>query len=424
MRNVFKHLLKTFFMNFKFAHIADCHLGSWRLESLKQLSLKHFERAVNECVNRKVDFVIIAGDLFDTALPSVEVLKFAAKQFRLLRDNNIPVFVIPGSHDYSPTNKTMISVLEQAGLLTNLAKIETREGVQVLKPFTVKHLNVCLQGVPGRSSGLETEFFTVLKPSPCQGFKIFVFHTSITEFLQGKAFESIPASMLPEGFNYYAAGHLHLKSLKTVDGRLIAYPGPLTSTSFDEFSTLENNSFYIVTVNNGTISNIEQVVVSENPVVSIHVNADNLSPSQVRNKVLQELQVKNLENSVVLLRIEGVLSSGTVSDIEFSKIHSFVTSKGAIAFLKNISKLSTKSFEQSSFEQEFQSVEELELNIVKQHLGQFKTWFSSKELSVVKALTTALNIEKSDEESRTGYEERVSAEFENFLQKELNLDLE
>src|SRR3989338_10236155 len=102
----------------KFAHIADCHLGSWSSHpEMKELPLKAFEQAVNACIMEKVDFILVAGDLFDTSMPGVDVLRFAAEHLRRCRDNGITVYIIAGSHDYSPTGKTMISVLESAGLV-------------------------------------------------------------------------------------------------------------------------------------------------------------------------------------------------------------------------------------------------------------------------------------------------------------------
>ncbi len=53
----------------KFAHLADCHLGSWKREELRKLNLESFRKAIDICIERKVDFVLIAGDLFDTAYP-------------------------------------------------------------------------------------------------------------------------------------------------------------------------------------------------------------------------------------------------------------------------------------------------------------------------------------------------------------------
>ena len=86
----------------RFAHLADIHLGSWREERLSELCDKAFADAVSRCISERVDFVLIAGDLFDTALPGIDKVKLAVEQCRLLQQAGIPVYAIAGSHDSAP----------------------------------------------------------------------------------------------------------------------------------------------------------------------------------------------------------------------------------------------------------------------------------------------------------------------------------
>ena len=53
-------------MTFRFAHIADCHIGAWRDKTLRELNIQAFEKALDTCIEQKVDFIILPGDLFDT----------------------------------------------------------------------------------------------------------------------------------------------------------------------------------------------------------------------------------------------------------------------------------------------------------------------------------------------------------------------
>ena len=77
-------------MALKFAHLADCHLGGWRISELQELNSRAFEKAVECCIREKVDFVLITGDLFDTAMPSIEILKMTVDNLRQLKEKNIP----------------------------------------------------------------------------------------------------------------------------------------------------------------------------------------------------------------------------------------------------------------------------------------------------------------------------------------------
>ena len=122
--------------NMKFAHLADCHIGSWRDPKLKDISTIAFQKAIDKCMEENVDFILISGDLFNTSLPRIDNLKKVVSILKQLKDKNIPVYIIPGSHDYSPSGKTMLDVLEQAGLFVNVVKGEEIDGKLKLS-FTI-----------------------------------------------------------------------------------------------------------------------------------------------------------------------------------------------------------------------------------------------------------------------------------------------
>ncbi|MFC1723659.1 metallophosphoesterase, partial [Nanoarchaeota archaeon] len=94
----------------KFAHMADLHLGGWKGSRMGQLGQRAFVRAVDICLSERVDFVLIAGDMFNTSMPGIDVLKQAVVQLQKLKKEGIRVYLIPGSHDYSPSGKTMLDV--------------------------------------------------------------------------------------------------------------------------------------------------------------------------------------------------------------------------------------------------------------------------------------------------------------------------
>ena len=100
----------------KFAHLADCHIGGWRDPKLRAANTNSFCMAIEKCLTEKVDFVLISGDLFNTAVPSIDSLRMTVEQLKRVKDAKIPVYFIAGSHDFSPSGKTMLDVLEHAGL--------------------------------------------------------------------------------------------------------------------------------------------------------------------------------------------------------------------------------------------------------------------------------------------------------------------
>src|SRR3989338_4093931 len=294
----------------KFAHISDVHIGSWRDPKLKEASTDAFVRAVDICIEKNVDFVLISGDLFNTSLPTVERLKIVVITLKLLKDNNIPVYIIAGSHDFSPSGKTMLDVLENAGLAINVAKGEIVNEKLRLRITEDPKTKAKLCGIIGKKGMLEKSYYEILDRDYLEqihGFKIFLLHTALTElkpsFLEDM--ESYPISFLPKGFDYYAAGHVHVRDVKSFDGyKNIVYPGPLFPNNFREIER-ELGGFYIYDDGNLRHIPLNVVEVSKNT-----YDCNHKSPEQVREEILTKFENTPLNNTLVLLRLYGTLESG------------------------------------------------------------------------------------------------------------------
>tara|TARA_Y100000294_G_C8302846_1_gene235448 strand:- start:30 stop:470 length:441 start_codon:yes stop_codon:yes gene_type:complete len=140
----------------KFAHMADCHIGSWKDQKLRDISLKAFSKSIDKCIEQQVDFVLIAGDLFNTSLPAIDRLKQVTIKLKQLKDKEIPVYTIPGSHDFSPSGKTMLSVLEKAGLIINVVNGNVTEDKRLKLRFTIDtKTNAKITGMLGKKGMLE-----------------------------------------------------------------------------------------------------------------------------------------------------------------------------------------------------------------------------------------------------------------------------
>ena len=76
----------------KFAHLADIHIGGWQDQKLRKLNLNAFDKAINICINENTAFILIAGDFFNTALPSIDSLKDVARILRKVKEKNKDVW--------------------------------------------------------------------------------------------------------------------------------------------------------------------------------------------------------------------------------------------------------------------------------------------------------------------------------------------
>lgn len=397
----------------KFAHLADCHIGSWREPKLAEISSKVFERAINDIKNKGVDFVLIAGDLFNTSLPPIDKLKEVVLKLKELKDLGIPVYVIAGSHDFSPSGKTMINVLEGAGLLVNVVEGEVVDGALRLN-FTVdEKTGAKITGMLGKKGSLDKTYYEKLDKKNLEredGYKIFMFHTALTEFKPSEMekMDSAPLSLLPKGFDYYAGGHVHYIFDKSEDAYgLIAYPGALFPNSFSELEKFGSGGYYLI--EDGRLSYIP---VKIKDTVNIKVESKHNTPEQLEKEVISKIKDNEIKDAIITLRVKGVLESGRISDIDFKQIMDLCYDRGAWVVLKNTNGLTTKELEEVKTES-LADVEETEGKLLKEHAGQIKIEFD--EIEMAKNLMKALDKEKTEGERNTDFEKRLLNDLRNLI---------
>lgn len=396
----------------RFAHLADCHIGSWRDPKLRDASTKAFVSAMDACIAKQVDFILIAGDLFNTSLPSIDRLKEVVIKLRELKDKSIPVYVIPGSHDFSPSGKTMLDVLEEARLFVNVVKGEVVDGSLRLK-FTVDpKTNVRITGMLGKKGMLEKTYYESLDMQNLEsepGYKIFMFHTAISELKpkELEKMESSPISLLPKGFDYYAGGHVHIIKDESIEGyKRIVYPGALFPNNFSELEKFGNGGFYVVEDGNLTY---EPVLIHN--VFTIVIDCKHKTPEQIESDVLSKVRNQEFNNTIVTIRLFGVMDSGKISDINFKEIFNEIYSRSAHFVMKNTSQLRTLDFEEIKVE--LRNVEELENSLIKEHLG--KVFDIDSEVGLSKSLIRLLDTEKFEGERVIDFQSRLKNELKVLL---------
>jgi len=385
----------------RFAHMADVHLGSWRQPELQQLNLDSFKLALDICIQQKVEFVVIAGDLFDSAYPPIEILEEAFFQLKRLKDSGIQCFYIAGSHDYSASGKTFLSVLEKAGFCKNVYNPEIRNEQIILNPVLYK--NVALYGYPGKKSGLEVEELRKIKLQESPGlFRIFALHTCILGAVGTLPIDSIKESELPEA-DYYALGHLHINYEK---GRFV-YAGPIFPDNFQELEELNCGSFYIIETNNSKIEKIE-LLIKKVEMLEIEIN----NALTATDKIILEIGKMNIEDKIFLLKIKGKLSQGKTADIDFQRIENFCREKKAFAVLKSTSKLEV---EETEIKLEVENMDKIEEEIINKYTEKDTNKFNS----IIFPLINSLSLEKQEDETTATFNSRLFSE----LSKSLNIEL-
>tara|TARA_Y100000310_G_scaffold343880_1_gene453653 strand:- start:1516 stop:2664 length:1149 start_codon:yes stop_codon:yes gene_type:complete len=379
----------------KFAHLADCHLGSWRDESLRTLNFQAFQYAIDRCIKLKLDFILIAGDLFDSAYPSLDILKEAFSEFKKLYDAGIPVFLIAGSHDYSVSGKSFLDVLEKAGFCKNVSIFEERGEHILLEPTIYK--NVAIYGYPGKKSCLEVDEIPRIKLQDSPGlFKILMLHTAIRDATNNSLMKAVDETQLPR-VDYLALGHLHIGYNK--DGRV--YAGATFPNNISELEELGEGSFYIIDQ-----GKIEKQRIKLKEIVSI--NLEITDALKATDQIIKLLSNERIKDKIVIIRLSGYLQQGKTTDIDFSQIESFALEKGAYTFLKSTTKLHI-----AEAEMEFSSLntENMESRIIE----KFQTSHPNKKNSLITELIRSLQVEKLEDETTSLFNERLLSETKKVL---------
>jgi len=402
----------------KFAHLADCHIGSWRDPKLRDITTQAFCRALDICMQTKVDFIVISGDLFNTSIPSLDLLKTVVKKLKQAHNNNIPVYGIAGSHDYSPSGKTMLDVLNEAGIYTNVAKAEQTEDGKLKLHFTQdKKTGVKMTGIVGKKGGLEKDYYHYIDREHLEkedGYKIFLFHTALTELKPDhlKEMEANPISLLPKNFNYYAGGHVHIVKHANLQGyNNVVYPGPLFPNNFAELEKLDCGGFYLIDVKGGE-EEVKYVPIVIHPIINIVVDSEYQTPDQLTDEILRQTN-RSLKNAVVTIRVTGRLREGAIADIDFRKIFDQCYQQQAHFVMKNTNKLLSRHLEEIKVSSE--SLEDIEKAVINEHIGQFKEFTPDKEKKLALALLQALSSEKDEGERVIDFEEKVIADADKVI---------
>ncbi|MES1928849.1 metallophosphoesterase [Salinisphaera dokdonensis CL-ES53] len=218
----------------KFIHAADIHLDS-PLNGLStddevaaeqiRLATRHaLENLVTEATDRAVDFMLIAGDLYDGDWRDYRTGLCFTRQMARLKSAEIPVFVIQGNHDAESKMTRHLKLPENVHLF----------GSKKPSTKTLDDLGVAIHGYSYKTRDV-TENLVPHYPAPVPGmFNVALLHTA----LNGRAGHAnyapcTLAELQNKGYDYWALGHVHAYELLS-EAPHVVFPGNLQGRSIRE----------------------------------------------------------------------------------------------------------------------------------------------------------------------------------------------
>ncbi|GAY72810.1 metallophosphoesterase family protein [Lentilactobacillus kosonis] len=224
----------------KFIHAADIHLDSpfsgliqknnlpADLESaITKSTFSSFEQIITDAISNSVDFVIIAGDLFDRNGRSIAADVFINDQFNLLAAHQIPVFLIFGNHDFFNFDNKSVSYPENVHVFNN--DVSTTE-------ITLDNgQTVALSGFSFKNQWIHESYADSFPVKGSSDWAIGIMHGSADSIDSPEAnYAPFSVSQLEaKHYDYWALGHIH-KRQSLNDAHTINYAGNSQGRSINE----------------------------------------------------------------------------------------------------------------------------------------------------------------------------------------------
>ena len=211
-----------------FIHAADLHLGApfrglralsetWANRLLTAIP-EAYDRVVDAALARKVDFVVIAGDIFDSARASYGDYLHFFEGLRRLDKAGIPVYLCTGNHDpftswsrdfFAFPPNTLMLPADKPGFAAY-----RRDGETLALIGGRGYYNQTWPSDEDIAAGLtraaaEQALADAVPDVAHAPFAVGVLHTGLD--LDPVKAPTSPAALLRSGMDYWALGHIHMK---------------------------------------------------------------------------------------------------------------------------------------------------------------------------------------------------------------------
>lgn len=210
---------------FRFLHAADTHIDSplegldaydgAPVAQLRGATRAAFANLVDLALAERVDFLLLAGDLYDGDWKDYSTGLFFTRQMARLKAAAIPVCLIAGNHDAASVLTRRLTLPDNVHVFsTRTAETRQLDGLPVA---------IHGRGFPHRAvpENLVPDY-----PAPLSGrFNIGLLHTSLTGTPGHDTYAPCSlADLTAKGYQYWALGHVHQPQV-LAEAPWVVYPG-------------------------------------------------------------------------------------------------------------------------------------------------------------------------------------------------------
>ncbi len=239
----------------KFIHAADLHIDSplkgldgyagAPLERLRGATRQAFLGLVAAAIERRVDLVVLAGDIFDGNWQDFRTGLFFREQLVRLTRAGVRVFIAKGNHDAESQITRQLPAVEGVHLFSS-------RGCETIR---LDDLGVALHGRSFPQRAVNEDFVSGYNPPVPGLFNIGVLHTSLTGSPDHDPYAPTSVAALSAcGYDYFALGHIHARQVVQEADPRIVFPGNLQGRHAKEVGA---KGCELVTVTGGRIESTE-----------------------------------------------------------------------------------------------------------------------------------------------------------------------
>jgi len=218
----------------RFIHASDLHLDSplrgldryegAPVERLRTATRAALERLVDLALEARVDFLLLAGDLYDRDWQDFHTGLFFRGQMARLDRAGIRVFAVQGNHDAQGV------ISRQLSLPANVHVFSSRSA----QTQRIDSLAVAIHGRSFPDRAVEEDLVPSY-PEPVPGyFNIGLLHTSLTGRPGHDTYAPTDlATLTAKDYDYWALGHVHTREVLAERPRIV-FPGNLQGRHANE----------------------------------------------------------------------------------------------------------------------------------------------------------------------------------------------